>query len=313
MDILHALQTFIRIAETGSFSAVARETNTASSSVTRLVGQLEEHFKVRLFHRTTRHLSLTEDGQDLLDRARPIVDAAAELGDTVGGQRSEPSGRVRVGLTSAAARLITSALPDLLVRHPLLSVELVVREQLGDLIEDRLDLAMRVGQPADTSLVARSVGGFGRALVAAPVYLERRGAPADLGALTDHRCIVHETGPNSANWHFLGPGGPYDIEVTGAFSANNAEVVRQFALAGNGIALLPEPLVLDDILGARLYRLLPDYPTERTPVFLVYPSRRHLAPRTRVVIDFLVERYSAVAARLADQRVWGEHETVWLV
>ncbi len=313
MDMLHALETFIRIAETGSFSAVARESNTASSAVTRLVGQLEDHFKVRLFHRTTRHLSLTEDGQDLLDRARPIVDAAAELGDTVGGQRTAPTGRVRVGLTSAAARLITSALQELLVRHPGLSVEFVVRELPGDLIEDRLDLAMWAGQQADTSLVARSVGGFGRALVAAPLYLERRGAPANLAGLRDHSCIVHENGPNSATWRFLGAGGPHDIEVTSAFSANNAEVVRQFVLAGHGIALLPEPLVLEDILGARLYRLLPDYPTEQTPVFLVYPSRRYLAPRTRVVIDFLVERLSAVAARLADQRVWGEHETVWLV
>jgi DNA-binding transcriptional LysR family regulator len=313
MDMLHALETFIRIAETGSFSAVARESNTASSAVTRLVGQLEDHFRVRLFHRTTRHLSLTEDGQELLDRARPIVDAAQELGDTVGGQRAVPTGRVRVGLTSAAARLITSALPELLVRYPGLSVEFVVREQPGDLIEDRLDLAMRVGQPADTSLVARSVGGFGRALVAAPLYLERQGAPANLAGLRDHICIVHESGPHAATWRFLGPGGPHDIEVTSVFSANNSEVVRQFVLAGHGIALLPEPQVLDDILRARLYRILPDYPTEQTPVFLVYPSRRYLAPRTRVVIDFLVERFTAVAARLADQRVWGEHETVWLV
>jgi DNA-binding transcriptional LysR family regulator len=90
-------------------------------------------------------------------------------------------------------------------------------------------------------------------------------------------------------------------------------VVRQSVLTGQGIALLSEPLVLEDILGARLYRLLPDYPTEQTPIFLVYPSRRNLAPRTRVVIDFLVERFNAVAARLNDQRVWGEHETVWLV
>jgi DNA-binding transcriptional LysR family regulator len=90
-------------------------------------------------------------------------------------------------------------------------------------------------------------------------------------------------------------------------------VVRQAALAGHGIALLPEPQVLDDILGARLYRLLPDFPTDRTKAFLVYPSRRHLPPRTRVVIDFLVERFAAVGARLTDERVWGEHETVWLV
>src|ERR1700722_18729698 len=160
MDMLRALGTFIRIVETGSFSAVARETNTTPSAVTRLVGQLEEHFSVRLFHRTTRHLSLTEDGQDLLDQARPIVDATSELEDSVGSKRTAPTGRVRVGVTSGAARLITGGLPDLLNRYPGLSVEFVVREQPGDLIEERLDLAMRLGRPTDASLVARSVGAF---------------------------------------------------------------------------------------------------------------------------------------------------------
>jgi DNA-binding transcriptional LysR family regulator len=313
MDMLRALSTFIRIAETGSFSAVAREHNSNASAVTRLVGQLEEHLKVRLFHRTTRHLSLTEDGQDLLDQARPIVEAASELEDTLGKQRSAPTGRVRVGMTAGAARLVTAAMPGLLNRYPGLAVDFVIREQLGDLIEDRLDLAMRLGQPTDASVVARAVGEFGRALVASPAYLEKYGAPSSPEGLAEHTCIIHDTGPGSAHWRFLGPGGPHDIDVPNMFSANNTDVVRQAALSGQGIALLSEPQVLDDILGARLYRLLPDYPTERMQAFLVYPSRRHLAPRTRVVIDFLIERFTAVGARLVDERVWGEHETVWLV
>jgi DNA-binding transcriptional LysR family regulator len=313
MDLLRALGTFTRIVETGSFSAVARETNTTPSAVTRLVGQLEEHFRVRLFHRTTRHLSLTEDGQDLLGHARHIIDAASELEDLLGLQRTTPKGRVRVGLTAGAARLLTPALGALLARHPGLAVDLVIREQFGDLIEDRLDVALRLGTPTDASLVARSVGEFGRALVASPSYLEKRGAPARPDDLLDHNCIVQEGLPNAATWRFDGPEGPQVIEVHSAFSANNAEVVRQAALTGLGIAMLPEPQVLDDILSARLYRLLPDFPTDKTKAYLVYPSRRHLPPRTRVVIDFLVERFSGVAARLEDERVWGEHETVWLV
>jgi DNA-binding transcriptional LysR family regulator len=313
MDLLRALGTFVRITETGSFSAVARESNSTPSAVTRLIGQLEEHFRVRLFHRTTRHLSLTEDGQDLLAHARSIIDATTDLEDTIGHQRTAPTGRVRVGLTHGAARLLTPGMMDLLTRYPGLSVDFVVREQFGDLIEDRLDLAMRLGQPTDASLVARSVGEFGRALVASPSYLERHGAPSDPAALTTHRCVVQDAEPTGVTWRFNGPGGPYNIDVTSSFSANNAEVVRQAALAGHGIALLPEPQVLEDILGARLYRLLPDYPTDRTKAFLVYPSRRQLPPRTRVVIDFLVDRFAAVGNRLADERVWGEHETVWLV
>src|SRR5271156_5938673 len=131
MDMLRALATFIRIVETGSFSAVARENNTSSSAVTRLVGQLEEHFKVRLFHRTTRHLSLTEDGQNLLNHAHDVIDAAAGLEDSLGRQRNAPTGRVRVGVTAGGARLVTQGLGALLERYPGLSVDLVIREHFN--------------------------------------------------------------------------------------------------------------------------------------------------------------------------------------
>src|SRR3984957_15756368 len=289
MDLLRALATFVRIAETGSFSAVARETNTTPSAVTRLVGQLEEHFKVRLFHRTTRHLSLTEDGQDVLNHARHIIEAAEDLEDILGHQRDAPSGKVRVGLTAGAARLLTPGLGDLLERYPGLAVELVIREQPSDLIEDRLDVALRLGAQSDTSLVARAVGDFGRAVVASAPYLEKHGAPENPNALAQHRCIVLDGGFDQSVWRFEGQGGPYAVEVSGGFSANNAEVIRQAALLGHGIALLPEPQILEDIRGGRLYRLLSEYSIGRTPGFLVYPSRRHLPPRTRVVLDFLVE------------------------
>jgi DNA-binding transcriptional LysR family regulator len=298
MDMLHALETFVRVVETGSFSAVARESNVNTSAVTRLVGQLEEHFGVRLFHRTTRHLSLTEDGQTLLSHAHDVIDAASGLEDSLGRQHSAPTGRVRVGLTAGGGRLVTNGLGDLLDRYPGLTVDLVIREHFDDLIEDRLDLAVRVGQPVDASLVARSVGGFGRTLVAAPPYLATHGVPTTPEDLHGYRCIVHESGPGSARWRFNGPDGPHEIEVLGALTATTSNVVRQAALAGHGIALLSEPLVHEDIRGGRLERLLPDYPTDRSQLFLIYLSRRHLAPRTRVVIDFVIEQFKAAEDRM---------------
>ena len=302
MDMLHALGTFVRVVEAGSFSAVARQSNMSISAVTRLVGQLEDHFQVRLFHRSTRHLSLTEDGQDLLGHARQLIDDAAILEDALGRKRAVPTGRVRLGLTPGGGRLVTPGLADFLDSHPGLSVDLVIREHFDDVIEDRLDLAVRVGQPADGSLVARSVGGFGRALIAAGSYLEKRGTPASPDDLRGHGCIVHDSGPGSDHWRFAGPGGPYDIEVSSTLTATTSNVVRQAALAGHGIALLSEPLVHEDIRGSRLRRLLPDYPTQRSQLFLIYPSRRYLAPRTRVVIDFVVEQFAIVGSRLADER-----------
>jgi DNA-binding transcriptional LysR family regulator len=313
MDLIGALTVFNRIAETGSFSAVARETNTSQSAVTRLVGQLETHFGVRLFHRTTRRLSLTEDGQDLLGHAHHLLEVAEGMEGALGRHRTSPTGLVRIGMTTAGAALMGPRLFSLLAQHSGLAIELVVRDQLGDMIEERLDVAMQVGQPSDSSLMARAAGAFGRTLVAAPIYLERRGAPSKPADLTDHTCFIHEFGPNSAVWRFEGPDGPEQIHITSQFRANNAEVVHRAVLAGHGVSMVPEALIVDDIRAARLYRLLPKYKSGRQPTFVLYPSRRHLAPRTRVVIDFLIEQINQAAARLTQDDVWGDTDRVWLV
>jgi DNA-binding transcriptional LysR family regulator len=313
MDLLRALGTFTRVVETGSFSAVARETGTSHSAATRLISQLEDHYGVRLFHRTTRKLSLTEDGQDLLAHARNLLEATQEMEATLGSQRTSPTGLVRVGVPPAVATLLVPQLPALFERYPGLSVELIVAERFGDLIEERLDMALQTGQPNDSSLVARTIGTFGRVLVASPIYLERRGAPSTPADLTQHSCVVLDRGPDSDRWRFTGPDGPIDVTVSGPFRADSSQVVHRATLTGFGIALLPELQVVDDIRAARLYRLLADYPSGRAPVFVVYPSRRHLAPRTRVVLDFLVEGGRALAAWLDDARIWGENETTWLV
>ena len=313
MDLIQALQTFSRVTEAGSFSAVAREKNSSHSAVTRLMGHLEGHFGVRLFHRTTRRLSLTEDGQDLLGFTRHLLEVVEGMEGMLGSHRTAPTGLVRVGTTMAGAVLLTPRLLGLLERHVGLAVELVVRDQLGDMIEERLDVAMHVGQPTDSSLMARKAGAFGRTLVAAPIYLERRGAPARPADLAEHTCILHELGPDSALWQFNGPQGLQEIRVNASFRANNAEVVHRAVLAGYGIAMAPEALVVDDVRASRLYRLLPDYSFGRQPAFVLYPSRQHLPPRTRVVIDFLVEQISETAARLEQDDVWGNSETVWLM
>lgn len=313
MDLLRALGTFVRVVETGSFSAVARETGTSHSAATRLISQLEDHFGVRLFHRTTRRLSLTEDGQDLLSHARQVLEATQDMEATLGRQQASPTGLVRVGIPPAMATLIVPRLPVMFERYPGLSVELVVNDRVGDMVEERLDLALQVGQPGDTSLVARAINTLGRVVVAAPAYLERRGAPQHPTDLAQHNCIIHDTGPDSAHWNFTGPDGSIDVMVAGSFRTNNGQMVHRAALAGYGIALLREPQVVDDIRAARLYRLLADYPSGREQTFIVYPSRRHLAPRTRVMIDFFVALGREAEARLADARIWGENETTWLV
>jgi DNA-binding transcriptional LysR family regulator len=156
--------------------------------------------------------------------------------------------------------------------------------------------------------MARSLGTFGRALVAASSYLEERGAPSSPADLPEHSCIVHNAGPASKNWRFTGPGGPYDIEVSSRFCSSDSEVIRHAARMGHGIALMYELQVLDDIMTGQLHRVLAEYPTERTQIFLIYPSRQHLALRTRVVIDFLVEQFRIVGSRAA-RTSWCEFST----
>jgi DNA-binding transcriptional LysR family regulator len=313
MDLISGLQVFIRVVETGSFSAVARETNVSQSAVTRQIAQLEDHFDARLLHRTTRKLSLTDDGQELLNRARHLLEEAEHLKETFSRHRGEPSGMVRVGLPVGAGVLLVNEFTGLLKRYPGLSIDLVISEQIEDLVADRLDLALRFGQSSDTSLVSRAIATLGSSAVAAPAYLEQHGAPKNPADLINHACIIHDTGPDSSHWAFQGPKGVEDIEITSALRCDSSLVVRQAALGGYGIAMLGDALTVNDVGSSRLYRLLPDYTIRRREVFLVYPSRRHLAQRTRVVINFLVEQFRIVERRLNEGRAWGENEATWLV
>ena len=306
MDLLAALATFVRVAETGSFSAVARERNISHTAVTRLIGQLEDRFGVRLMHRSTRRLSLTDDGQNLLGYAHQLLEMSNEMQGALGRQRSSPTGLVRLGVPVAASTWLVPRLPLLLERYPGLAVELVIADSFGDLIEERLDLALIGWEPPDSAMIARAVGTFGRIAVASPAYLERHGPPAHPGDLVRHACIVHERGGDSGRWRFNGPEGELDIQVTGGIRANNSEACRQAVLAGYGIAQLSELSVSDDVRAGRLYRLLADFAPRREPIYLVYPSRRHLAPRARAVIEYLAEGVRNLNAHLANVRVWGE-------
>jgi DNA-binding transcriptional LysR family regulator len=299
MDLIDSLRCFIRVVETGSFSAVSRESRISQSAVSRQVAQLEEHFRARLFHRSTRHLSLTDDGQSLLAHARRLMDVAEEMEGALGRQSSSPTGLVRLGTSIAGGLVLAPRLPLLLARYPGLKVELVMRDQLGDMVEDRLDLEWRSGEITDASLVGRRVGETGRAVVAAPIYLERYGVPSVPDDLTAHACLIHSSMSDPNTWHFTGPEGPLAVCVNGAFIANDSVAVLRAARSGHGIALLHEIQVVDDLQAGRLCRLLKDYPSQILPVHVIYPSRRNLPPRTRVVMDFVIQQAREIQALLA--------------
>jgi DNA-binding transcriptional LysR family regulator len=299
MDLLGALGVLVRVVETGSFSAVAREREVSQAAVARQISQLEEHFKVRLFHRTTRKLSLTDDGQMLLGLARPVLDGVDGMEAALGLHSASPVGLVRVGVTVTAGRFLAQRLPALLADHPGLQVELVVGDRFGDMIEDRLDLAMRIGEVTDASLVVRRSGAARYVVVAAPNYIERKGRPSIPADLAGHTCIVHDVGPGSNVWTFVTSEGSEQFHVSGGFLANDVSAVHLAARSGSGIALLPLFEVLEDLRSGVLVCVLSEFPAPTIPLSLVYPSRRHLAPRTRVVFEFILEQVRQVQAMLA--------------
>ena len=299
MDLLGALGVLVRVVETGSFSAVARERELSQAAVARQISQLEDHFGVRLFHRTTRKLSLTDDGQMLLGLTRPVLDGVDTMEAALGKQSASPVGLVRLGVTVTASRFLSQRLPALLAEHPGLKVELVVSDRFGDMVEDRLDLAMRIGEIHDSSLVVRRFGIATFVVVAAASYIERKGRPSTPADLANHTCIVHDIGPGSDVWAFMTAEGPKDFGVSGGFLANDMSAVHLAARSGYGLARLPLFQVLDDVRDDKLVCVLNEFPSPGTPLSLVYPSRRHLAPRTRLVLDFIVEQTRPVQEMLA--------------
>ena len=187
----------------------------------------------------------------------------------------------------AASHFLAPRLPTLLASNPGLQVELIVNDRFGDMIEDRLDLAMRAGEITDVSVVARRIGIAARVVVAAPRYIGR------------HTCIVHDVGPDSDMWTFGGSHGAEEVRVSGSIRANDGAVVHLAARAGYGIAFLPLVQVVDDLRSGALVRVLGDRPSPGLPLSLTYSSRRHLAPRTRVVMEFIIEQVRQMRGALA--------------
>ena len=301
MDLIAALRTFLRVAEVGSFSAVAEERGVTQPAVSRQVSALEEHFGTRLVQRSTHAVTLTEEGRELVPAAQQLVDSADALQETTGRRRRKAVGRVRLSVPVPFGLYFSGRLDALLKKHEELSIDLILHDRLRDLIEEGIDLQLCVGQVSDSALISRRIGATTAFLVAAPDYLMKgRAAPEQPADLQKHDCIVYHRWGRDDVWWFASPEGAVSVSVRGRFRANNSEAVRRAALNGHGIALLSHLLVAEDISAGRLRVLMPAFPPARFPVTVVYPSRRNLPPRVRAVIEFLIEIIQADPAMRDD-------------
>lgn len=287
MDFIDGINTFVRVAQAGSFSVVARALGVTQPSVSRKIAALEAHLGVRLLNRTTRHLRLTEDGLAYLHDARKILDSIAEADARLGKANDTPSGLVRLGSPYAfARRYLVRRCSTLLSRYPQLRIEIVSSDIEDNLVELGLDVAIRFGEPRG-DIVARHVGRSSRIAVASPDYLAAAGEPQLPLDLITHNCIVYSNPIIGPRWTFQSDNAHETITVTGSFASNSAEVVREACISGLGITLMPEWLFHDDVASRRVLPVLRDFSPPDLPIYVTYASRRFVPPKMRVVVDYL--------------------------
>jgi DNA-binding transcriptional LysR family regulator len=288
MDRLASMQVFVQVVDSGSFAAAAKRLDASAATVTHHVQALEDHLGVQLLHRTTRRLNLTEVGRNFYEHSTRILAQVEEAERCASTLQTAPRGLLRINTTEAFARVLAPLLAEFTANHPDISFDVVTTDHMVDLIDGGFDLAVRAGPLPDSSLISRRLG-FGKLIpVAAPAYLEGRGAPQRPEDLTDHNCLIHAA--RESPWRFIGPDGAITVDISGNLHSNTWVAVRGAAVAGQGIALLPIVLIAEDLQAGRLTRLLPDFDTGEIAVQAVYPASRHLSVKVRSFLDFLVKR-----------------------
>lgn len=291
MDRLAELDIFARTVTAGSMSAAGRELGLSPPVVSKRIKSLEERLGTRLLQRTTRQLALTESGKGFYERVVAILASVDEAEAWVSRRAAAARGTLRVTAPTSFGRMhIAPHLVDFLAAYPEITLDLSLSDSFVDIVAEGYDLAIRIADLQDSSLVAKRLAPSHRVLCAAPGYLAARGRPQRLADLAGHSLLVH----NADQWRLDGPQGPATVKVESAVRTNSSEVIREAVLAGLGIALRSTWDVGPEIDSGRLKIVLPDWrASARVAVHAVYPSRRHLAHKVRVFMDFLGERFGS--------------------
>ncbi|AYG45599.1 LysR family transcriptional regulator [Pseudomonas sp. Leaf58] len=293
MDKFLALSMFVETVRCGGYSAAARKLGVATSSVARQVAALESDLGTTLLTRSTRQSSPTDLGLAYFENAVAILDAVAAADSMVTDRGSEAKGKLRVSVpVEFGRRLISPHLGRFLASHPQLEVSLTLSDEMVDLYKDRIDLAVRLGSTVSSEdVICTTIGHFQRWLVASPGYLEQHGAPTQPSELSHHSCMRFDYGGPMRDWHFEVDDQTVPIAVHGRMQSNNADILRQAAVAGQGVALLADWLVAEDVLHGRLTRLLPEYEANPTSVNasinIVYLPINRESTRIKVFSQFM--------------------------
>jgi DNA-binding transcriptional LysR family regulator len=291
---LNDVALFVQVVKAGSFVEAARRAGMPSNTASRRIHQLEEELGLRLLHRSTRRLSLTDAGEAFYGRCVDQVEALSNAAVELAEGSHVPSGKVRV---AAAADFFNwfqlEWVTEFLDTHPKVRLEFVLNDARADLVAEGIDVAIRAGKVTEPTLVARRIGSNRASMVASPAYLAKRGIPMALDDLAGHDCLATPPVSGRTIWRLDGPERPVEVQVNGRFYANAAHVLLKASLAGLGIVLLPELMTSAHVRSGRLIEVLPAYCVEGVDIYLVYLSRRQLPRAVSVFIEFAMAKMIA--------------------
>ena len=293
MDRLAALEAFVKVAEVRSFSEAALRLQTSKSGVSRHISALEADLGARLFHRTTRTLTLTEAGRAYLERVKRILDDLAEADESVNALQAAPRGLLRINAPMSFGFLhLAPALPDFAALYPEITLDVAMNDRFVDLVDEGFDVAVRIAAMQDSSLIARRIAPIRLVACASPAYLAARGRPTIPKELTSHACLSNSNQPAAHEWKFdRADGTKIVVPVSGKVSMNNGDALRVAALGGLGITILPSFIVGRDLQDGRLIPVLDEFIAQPLALHAVYPHARHLSPKVRAFVDFLAARF----------------------
>lgn len=287
-DRLQLWRVYLRVVEMGSFSAVARELNSTQPRISRQIAQLEAQLGVRLLRRSTRTLSMTDEGEQLYADARRILAEVDETEERLRGRRGKAHGLIRVACPTTLSRLkLLPMMREFLDRYPELQVEFSMSDRFVDLIADGIDVAIRGGEISDTELHARRIGTARRVCVAAPSYLSAFGIPDTPADLVKHQCVTYTLLATGAVWPFVGQ----PVRVSGRVRGDSPDVILEMVRSGYGVGLMPSWLFSDALAAGELVRILEDWPVPDLPIYAIYQARRQVPQRVRLLVDYLSEKF----------------------
>lgn len=292
-DPLEGVASFIAVVEAQSFSAGARQMKRSKAALSLQVKKLEDRLGVRLLNRTTRRLSLTDEGRRYAEHCRRILDEIREAEDALDSTHTTARGRLRINAPmSFGIHHLGSAVADFMIRYPQVSVELVLNDQQVELVDSGFDMAIRIANLPDSSLVARRISSCRRIVVATPDYWDKFGRPEHPDDLKSHNVLLYDYLETPDTWSFNGPDGRLRVPLKGNFRSNNGDVMLAAVRSGLGVDKVPTFFCCEDIRSGRLEPVLQAFEEDPLIIYAVYPHRRHLPTRVRLFMDFLEQRFT---------------------